>query len=81
MPCQGRGRLKQKKGNQMSQIYILREKDNTAKKPEWKNVGIVLYKSEALEWVKRHGARAKLRREYDAFHLHIPEHMLDEWNC
>lgn len=65
----------------MSKIYILREKDNTTKKPEWKNVGVVLHKSEAMEFVERHGHRAKLHREYDAFSLDIPEHMLDEWNC
>lgn len=56
----------------MSRVYILREKDNTAKKPEWKNVGIVLYRGEAIEWVERHERlhaerRAKLHREYDAF--------------
>ena len=65
----------------MSKIYVLREKDNTVNKPEWKSVEVVLYRSIAEEWVYRHGPRAKIHRDFDVFSLHIPNHMLDEWNC
>lgn len=65
----------------MSKVYVLREKDNTVKKPEWKVVSVEIYREIAEEWVERHGPRAKVHRDFDVFSLYIPDHILDEWNC